>query len=57
MPPPPLQKGDEVRFILSEGFLILEGKGNVIWISLIEVAVRSNSISLPKEREGPLNGF
>jgi hypothetical protein len=33
------QKGDEIRFIVNEDFLILEGEGTVIWISPMEVAV------------------
>jgi c-di-GMP-binding flagellar brake protein YcgR len=39
MPPLPFQKGDEVTFIVVEDFLILEGQGEVIWISPMEVAV------------------
>lgn len=35
----PFQKGDEIRFIVNEDFLILEGEETIIWISPMDVAV------------------
>jgi hypothetical protein len=39
IPPPSFQKGDEVRFIVNEDYLVLEGEARVIWISPMEGAV------------------
>jgi len=39
IPASPVQKGDEVRFIIAEDYFPLEGKGEIIWISPAEAAV------------------
>jgi hypothetical protein len=57
MLPLPFQKGDKVRFILNEDFLILEGEGTVIWISPMEVAVGIKFDQLTKQTTRSLEQF
>jgi hypothetical protein len=57
MLPLPFQKGDKVRFIVNEDFLILEGEGTVIWISPMEVAVGIKFDQLTKQTTRSLEQF
>jgi c-di-GMP-binding flagellar brake protein YcgR len=53
----PFQKEDEIRFIVNDDFLILEGEGTVIWISPIDVAVGIKFNQLTEKTRSSLEQF
>ena len=57
IPTAPVQKGDDVRFIIIEDYFYLEGEGKVIWVSPAEAAVGIKFNQLAEKTRSSLEQF
>jgi hypothetical protein len=57
IPASPIQKGDEVRFIINEDYFRLEGEGEIVWSSPAEAAVGIKFNQLAEEMRSCFEQF